>query len=303
VQAKGLVELLGAYLAIPYARAGYQEYPANIPESLLSSSDEEDNIKIANYGKLFEWYLKQFDTLVGEFPIKMKIENNELIEVEDGEQEFEFPNIAEALAEILGNGIVHEAYTKLNLNVATTILGQTGSNTTISFRNNNLLSAIIQYLGFETKPTEKELELAFNPIDTTDNEEEGREGSESFKDLLQHTTVLVPTEENVDSSSLEQQLKLILKGAMIIEAVHGRKTDINNVAGSVKDILLRSRNLSNTDNPTSSEPQSKEEDFSQWLDDVEDSFDNAPLNSDPTKPYGRDFNQRPKIRRIDDRND
>jgi hypothetical protein len=81
-------------------RAGYGRYPVLMPDSIVADdnnpTDAVPTLPIENYSEWFEWYIKQFDAILGQFPIK--------IAIVDGakRQPLKFENVSEALAEMTG---------------------------------------------------------------------------------------------------------------------------------------------------------------------------------------------------------
>lgn len=96
---KDLVEAIAAIQAASYMRAGYGRYPVLMPDSIVADDNPTDvipTLPIENYAEWFEWYIKQFDAILGQFPIK--------IAIVDGakRQPLKFENVSEALAEMTG---------------------------------------------------------------------------------------------------------------------------------------------------------------------------------------------------------
>ena len=103
----------------------------------------------------------------------------------------------------------------------------------------------------------------------------------------------VPIEINDDRDSLEEQLKVLIEAARIIKAVHWRTLDPKgDVAGKIKGIIKQSGDL--LDN-LGAKDKAKLEEFLQSL---EKGFSDKDLSLDPSKPFGREYDRRPKARRI-----
>lgn len=94
-----LVDAIAAIQATSYMRAGYGRYPVVMPDSIVVDDNPTDvvpTLPIENYAEWFEWWLKQFDAIMGQFPIK--------IAIVDGakRQPLKFENVSEAIAEMTG---------------------------------------------------------------------------------------------------------------------------------------------------------------------------------------------------------
>jgi len=96
---KNLVEAIAALISTIYMRAGYGRYPVFMPGSLINDSSVTDAVPalpLENYAEWFEWFIKQQDSIQGEWPIE--------IAIVDGakRQPLKFENISEAFAELAG---------------------------------------------------------------------------------------------------------------------------------------------------------------------------------------------------------
>jgi hypothetical protein len=94
-----LVDAIAAIQATSYMRAGYARYPVVMPSSLIndnSVTDAAPTLPIENYAEWFEWWIKQQDSVQGEWPIE--------IAIVDGakRQPLKFENMSEAFAELTG---------------------------------------------------------------------------------------------------------------------------------------------------------------------------------------------------------
>lgn len=285
-----LIDYITDINAVPYYRLGAGEFPAQVPPSLSAEDDEEDPKQITNYGKLFEWYIEQFDALTGQFPIEIDIEDNDLVKTGGQKLEIRLPNISETLSDLIGHNVMTNAKVDALLQASLSNLGETGSTRILGIKNNSLLWAISDYLGFAVEQELETVPFSFNPIDTVSNE--NQEGDESI------STALTPKEQDIevtrytDKDSLESQLAILVEAARIIKGSHFRGIDIkNNPKGQITDILKGALDLVK-------DVDGEEEDFSQWLDKIENEFGNSSIKENPDKPYGKSYERRPKARDI-----
>jgi hypothetical protein len=139
---------------------------------------------------------------------------------------------------------------------------------------------IVDYLGYEHQEVVKKMPLSFDP------------GQEDFSKLLKEKEIEVKVLELVDNSTLKTNILDLLQAAAIIRAVHWRKIDPKgDITQQIKDYLLNQRDAGKAIN--------NQEDFDTFLEDVEMGFINEVGNTNK-KPYGRELDERPRIRKIGD---
>jgi hypothetical protein len=83
-------------------RIGTSSYPIEVPESLLTGTDDGKVFKAESNAEYLFWLTKQLDALVGEFPIDIEVKDADPIKGGDQPLKIRIPNIAEAIAEIYG---------------------------------------------------------------------------------------------------------------------------------------------------------------------------------------------------------
>jgi hypothetical protein len=223
------------------------------------------------------------EALLGEFPIKLEIEDSDLMQVGDQTLELSFPNISECLAEILGLAINSKAVTEANLDASMRTLMETGSGRKLGISTHALLEAIQDYMGFSSRQKIIDVPFTFNPIDAV--------RTDKIADALKESTQKVKIEENADLDTLEKRLAAIMEGAAIIKAVHTRKLSPENVE-SWKEMVKGSR-----DQVDDQKPEDEKDDFDEFLENVEQGW-TTQTGNDPTQPYDRGAEQRPRIRRL-----
>ncbi|MFP4693823.1 MAG: hypothetical protein ACLFM2_08180 [Halothece sp.] len=308
VKVSGLLNLISAYLAVPYARAGFQDYPVKTPKSFVRQEGEEDydpddegfdpklEVKHQNYSEFYSWFMKEVDSLAGQFPIDIEIEDNDLIKTGNQKLEISLPNIAETLAELVGIGATNQALSRAVLNTVLRDLTETGSARTLGIKNNYMLQAISEYLGYKVGKKEIEVPFTFNPVDTVDKKDSkiDHKGEESLQKALEPKTIKMDVEDNIDDRTLEQSLDILIEGARIVKAQNYRTVDAKgDVKQQLKSIIKRAMEFIDSDDSGINDI-----DFDQWLEEVENEFSNT-TKSEPDQPYGKDRKRRPKIRRVD----
>lgn len=266
---------------------GIDEYPATVPDSFinrrggfLGQVQSPNNIQIASLTKLFEWYVKRFDELMGEWEIPIEIKDSDPTTPGDQNLGFALPNLAEAIAEmmLLLLQVNINSETLVNMNTRTMI--EVGQDKQQNFKSYMMTSAIADYLGFKYEEKSHKLPMLFDI------------GKEDYDQLLKETEVNVVAPEFDGKQNLQEALHRLLEGAAITKAANFRKLNNNdNMKQQIVDLLKGYSKTKKTVNNT-------EDDFDQFIENAEVGFTNESGITDTTRPYGRDYSERPRIREI-----
>ncbi len=203
-----LTELLATLLAVDYHRSGWHELPAELPKTLLSYTDNEALEKIPNSMKLWEWYIKQFDGLVGNFPIKIQIKDTDPAQEGDQTQEIELSNLSEALAEMYGLQQTAAINGDLAINFLMRLAAEVVATKNSSLITQDHAKAISSYLGYKGNPINREIDYAFDPT-----------RPDSLPDMLKEKKGQIIGWKNDDKDSVADYLQKLMFSAGIIKAV------------------------------------------------------------------------------------
>lgn len=272
---------------------GVDEYPASLPASLISKDEgflgnliPNGKASIPNLTRLIGWYVERFDEIMGQWEIPIEVKDSDPTKPGDQPVGFKLPNMAEAIAEMFGLMLQTSINSETLINMNTRALLEEGQIKQQGFKTYMMATAIADHLGFEYKDTKHKIPMLF------------KIGEEELDKLLQESELEVTAPEHTDTSDLKTTLNDLLQAAAIIRAVHFRQFDpkgdvkqqfknlINNLVASGDKV-----NNQQTDN-------AGKDDFDRFLEDAEVGFTNIPGVSDSTHPYGRNYNERPKIREI-----
>ncbi len=289
--AEDLTQLIRRVLAVFYFRLGLDKFPIITPENLTIDDDKkEEETQIINHqlSDFLIWQFKAFDSVIGQFPIKIRIEDTDLIKTGDQSLELVYPNLSETIAELVGFALSGQTNNSALLELGLKNLAESGQTKQTAIQNYYLLAAIQEYLGFETKQISKEVDFLFNPKVLEEEEE-----NQSLNKLLQPSKLKVPIESNIDENSLEKSLVALIEAARIIKGVHFRGIDLNNnPEGQIKNIFKQAQNLAD------SLQEKEKEKIDEVLENIEQGFTNKIPNKDPNRPFNRNYNERPKIKNI-----
>lgn len=282
-----LIDLINTSNAVSYYRMGLHEYPASLPESLISKDEgflgnliPNENKDIRNLTRYVTWFVERFDEVVGQWEIPIEIKDSDPSKPGDQPVGIKLPNIAEAIAEmfILCFQTNLNSETMLNMQMRTMLDG--ASDKQQNFVNYKLLQSLTDWAGFKQKDIKLKMPLCFTL------------GKSKYAEILKESEVDVGCVEFDDKFGLEIDLMRFREASAILGAIYKKKI---NPTGDIKAQVLKylldtitATNKVNTD--------TEEDNFEQFIQDVETGFINAPGMKDATNPYGRPFTQRPKIR-------
>ncbi|MEG3437292.1 hypothetical protein V0288_09190 [Pannus brasiliensis CCIBt3594] len=290
-QIKDMIDVVGVISSLNYFRQGLQEYPLEVPKDIseIPEDGQEEMETIPYASKFDEWRFRQLDALFGQFPIKIRIEDNDLIKTGDQPVEVKLPNLAETVAELVGKSITNEALVNLLANINFRLLNELGSTKLQGFKSHKILEAIATYLGYEDGQKTEKIRFLYNPNYTV---EEGKQPI--FEELLKETEIDVIVDDMREKTPLEGKLDILLYAANIIkaslfeEANPNSDADWENYVKTFKDLVKGEKE----------KEEEKKDDLDDFLQKVEEGFTQEPGIIDPTKPYGRSRDQRPRIRKL-----
>lgn len=162
VRVNNIPQMLQHVVTPIFARAGLNKYPAELPGTITSLPDGMAAIpaqKITNQVDGQAWMIDQMESMLGSWTQKIDVE----MEDDSGvfTQTFEFPNVAEAMSEImrLSMANAHSLSTLINMGLRTGIEAATAHKEAAITRIN--LMAIAEYLNFAFEEIEVEIPLEY----------------------------------------------------------------------------------------------------------------------------------------------
>lgn len=261
--------------------------PEELEENLGKEYKEKYYDEVHSIIEFVSWEMQQLERLIGAFPIKIDIEDTDLLTEGNQTEQVKFPNLSETLAELMGNSINQEKFTDALMQINLRLLLELGSIKSFATVNNVAIESIVDYLGFSIERTEREIDYTFNPTLTV---EEGEDLE--LEQLLQASKVKISVEDYDDEVTLESQLQELREAAKIIKGAFTRKVNLNDNEGLK---TLFKAGLSMLDNNTNGEGNTRLDD---WLEKFEEGFTKQSNIKDPNNPWGKDRSQRPRIRKL-----
>lgn len=261
-------------------------YPLEVPN--LLTKNKNDSINLKTIPEVLIWQVKQLDALLGQFPIEIEIEDNDLIQVGDQKLEIKLPNIAETLAELTGLTLTIKSLLDANIQTSINAMTEACSNKTVALQNYYLIEGIRDYLAYETKKEILNVDFSCTLLD--EDNDGNLEVPTSLDVLLKPSKQKVEVEKFTADQTLKEDLGVLLEAARIIKGRFFKKFDYGELLSMFKnanDIL--GGNAKDADGKT---------DFDKYAETIEQGFINYPGIKDNLNPYGRPYERRPKVKEI-----
>lgn len=281
---------------------GIEEYPITVPENLVTETEvengelKEKEVKtkeLSNHTQLITWFFERFDEVFGQWEIPIAIQDGIADENDNAEQTqyLKFKNLSEFLAELMGLVLNLSINSEANINVSTRAMIEAGEARQEAIKAYLYAKANSEYLAYGKQEYPFPLFLSFTP------------GAMSLDKVLQVNEVKVKGIKFFDSHTFQDHLIKLLEAAAITTAVnrvsYNRKgSPEQQIMSYLRDKLLMADILTGKKNPNGSEKET--EDFDVWADQAERGFADVPGVVNTTEPYGKPFEERPRIRKLGD---
>lgn len=184
---------------------GTDGMPVSVPD--IIAKDNPIQRSISSLAELHLWQVQQLDSVMGRWPVGIPIPTG------TGSTTVGMPNMAEAVAEMVGMMVSQQVTATQILNTSSRALVQAGSATQQAHLAHLVAKANADFLGYENRPTEVDMPLAFDP------------GKDPFDGLLNESTQKIRGFENTDGQDIKAIFAELLQAAAIIRAVYWRKLD------------------------------------------------------------------------------
>lgn len=271
-------------------RLGSDDFPITVPTSIIETTDNLGNPvpigieTIQSIPQFLVWLFHRLDEVLGQWSIPIEIKDTDPTTPGDQSRTMKFPNLAEAVAELLQIALQLSINSELHSSLATRILMEAGQDKQQNFITYNLLQALTDYVGFSYKDKILEMPLLFDPTAT------------SFDTMLTEVKIKVGVPEFDEKLNLQADLMRFRKAGSILDSVYFRKVD---PSGDIKAQLLE-RVFGLRDLLKDINVNSESERFRDFLEEVEAGFTGTPGVGDATRPYGEPYEDRPRFRDLTD---
>jgi hypothetical protein len=214
LEVKSLIEYINAAIAHVYHRGGYTQFPTEVAETMLTYSDDEQALEVTDFANYFAWFLTQFDLLMGQFPIQIKIEDIDLAKEGNQSLTVEMPNLSEALAETYGLAVSASANADLAINFLMRLASEVIATKNATLITQDYAKANASFLGYRANPKAREIDYSFNPSDMS-----------AFDKFLQNSKGKIVGWSEESKETLIDYLQRLMFSAGIIKAVFMRNKD------------------------------------------------------------------------------
>lgn len=207
-------------------RLGTSDYPITTPNWLVSGI-QPGTRKHESLTQLSVWLTQQVDGLVGEFPIRVNIEDADPTREGNQAKSVNLPNIAEALAEIYGmatkTAIDSDMHTSFLLRLAV----ETMAAKTAALLAQDYAMGNASYLGYKGNQVKRTVDYAFDPTKI-----------DSLETILRETKQQIAGWENQDKDSVADYLQKLMFGAGLTKSVFFRRaSDMARLLSELKTFL------------------------------------------------------------------
>ena len=310
-------------LRIIYDRLGLARFPVEVPAKLtvdvtqnidpdsgvVGSQTLPNDLSIGNMTDLMAWFVSNWEDNLGGWGKEIVVQDTSLTESGDQTTSISLPSMSEAIAELVQLSVQNYINGEALLQVATKALIEAGQSKIEAIKGQRMSEAIAEYLGFEQQEKEIDIVLSFNP--PIDEGTSGRlEDFDNLATLLTERTIKVAVMDNTEKIPFSDSLDKLLHAAAVVRAVYWEETGFDNIGSRMKALAVRAQEFPNpgeltadllrkvADSGESEEDGEKLDDFDIWLNRAEGGFIDEAGISDPVNPYGREFDRRPRIRKI-----
>ncbi|AFY60524.1 hypothetical protein [Synechococcus sp. PCC 6312] len=230
---RSLPSLITAINSVNYIRSGQWKYPTTVPDTIVERDENTllpftiQQIELHDIQDYNEWFLQQFDEILGNWHNRIEIEDNDLVAEGNQSQTIVLHSVADALSEILTQNVTTNVLLKAIINLNTRNLIETINTKKESVVANYAIDTIIDYLACEIK--QKTIKL---PMLATLPTTEGESSNIGLSDFLKDSEKDIAITEYSGKQNLQFSLTSLLQGAAIVKASLTRK-----LPGSLTDFI------------------------------------------------------------------
>jgi hypothetical protein len=272
-------------------RVGVFDFPVPVPRSLLNDRGNEVD-QMQNLPQLISWFVKQVDSLVGELPVQIEVEDIDPQTEGNQKQTFKFPTLADLMAELMGLALNNKINTETALTAILNTMVEVGSTKTTAIASYHNIQAVLDYLGANLRQSTVDVPLTFTP------------GETKIDKLFKASNTKVKIAELDSKTDLQNTLVDLKKFAAEWRAQNFRRIKLDGNEGSqILKLFKEAASLLSDETPGEPGENNQTSDFSSFTESAERGFTDTSGITDTINPYGRPYSQRPKIREIGNTSD
>jgi hypothetical protein len=290
-----------AFLRAIYTKLGLARFPGQLPNTIIQEVPKEGEepaeppqVPIPDLVTLLNWQFERDDERWGQWKVEIDIKDSDITKEGDQKKQIKLPNLAESIAEFEGQllSIMTNVDALVALQIKT--LAESGMARQEAIKAYLATKAIIKYMAFKSTEVDTPIPMTFTA------------GAETISELLKESEGHIKGTDYIEKETFRDICLDLLQAAAITRAVHWQristKTDTKSqllsiLKGSVDLAASITKPLNGEGGEKPFDPENNFEDF---IDNVEDGFRNTTGISDIQNPYGKPPNRRPRIRQIGD---
>ncbi|WP_217833066.1 hypothetical protein [Picosynechococcus sp. PCC 7002] len=210
---------------------GVPDFPGKLPKSLLGDDNLKGETEVESIPQFILWLTKQLDALVGEFPVSIEVTDNDLTQSGNQKQTIQLRNIAEAFAELYGQGVLTTTHQSVQTNGLVRVGTELTSLKVMVAVAQDLIMATTEFLGFKTKQKRRDIDTSFTLKKSGDN-------NYTLANFLDSDKISYKGYEFDDDDILIEYLPQLMYGVSLIKAATLRgEDDVNEIEDRVKEVL------------------------------------------------------------------
>lgn len=249
---------------------GVDGMPVSVPDQI--AKDNPSQLMIGSLAELHLWQVQQLDGVLGKWPVGIPIPTP------TGTTTVGMPNVAEAVAEMVGMLVSQQVTAAQILNTSSRAMVQAGSATQQAHLAHLTAKANADFLGYENRPNSVDMPLTYTP------------GKDLSDGLLSESTAKIKGFENTDTTDIKAIFAELLQAAAIIRAVYWRKLDAR---GDIKTQLRQNIRGQGDFIDKAATGDGNDSDWEAYLKQVEEGFKGA---TGDANPYNRPPTEGPQIK-------
>ncbi|MEA5447320.1 hypothetical protein VB780_01985 [Leptolyngbya sp. CCNP1308] len=249
---------------------GFDGMPVSVPDQI--AKDNPGQLMIGSLAELHLWQVQQLDGVLGKWPVGIPIPTPA------GTTTVGMPNVAEAVAEMVGMLVSQQVTAAQILNTSSRAMVQAGSATQQAHLAHLVAKANADFLGYENRPNSVDMPLTYTP------------GKDLSDGLLSESTAKIKGFENTDNTDIKAIFAELLQAAAIIRAVYWRKLDPK---GDLKTQLRQNIRGQGDFVDQAAAGDGNDSDWEAYLKQVEEGFRGS---TGDANPYGRPPTEGPQIK-------
>ncbi len=224
-------------------RIGVDDYPIEVPASLLSDDHDDKTYKLQSNAEYLFWLTTQIDKLVGEFPIDIEVKDSDPIKAGDQPMKIRIPNIAEAIAEIYGLTFKSSVNQEVELNMLLRLALETTHAKNAAIIAQDYARGNAKFLGYQGNTKGRHVDYNFDFTDVNASEKDQNKQL-NLESLLKNSKAWIQGWENDDSETAVNFLRKLMFSAGIVKSVFFRnKTQseavVKNIAAMQEQVKVQ----------------------------------------------------------------